>query len=185
MALAPTRERALEKRLNRSFPKVRIGGTLEKRGSPGGFQAMANGGEGLTIRTLGPMQIDRNGEAITVPASRKARAILGFLILSPRPVGRQRLCEMFFDVPDDPRASLRWTLTKLRAAIDEPGVSRIVSSGDSLKFEAAGARVDALDILKGEAGATESNGVFLEDSELPDRQDFMSWLYSAREDLRN
>src|SRR5262249_10843045 len=120
-----------------------------------------------------------------VPASRKARAILGFLIMSPRAVGRQRLCEMFFDVPDDPRASLRWTLTKLRAAIDEPGVSRIVSSGDSLKFEAAGANVDALAILKGGAVAQESDGAFLEDAELPDRQDFMSWLYSAREDLRS
>jgi DNA-binding SARP family transcriptional activator/TolB-like protein len=146
---------------------------------------MSNGGEpGLTIRTLGPLQIERNGQQIPVPASRKARAILGFLILSPRPVGRQRLCEMFFDVPDDPRASLRWTLTKLRAAIDEPGVSRIVSRGDSLKFEPAGAHVDALAILGGAAAQQESDGIFLEDAELPDRQDFMSWLYSAREDLR-
>src|SRR5690242_3440095 len=104
MALAPTRERALEKRLNRSFPR----GTLCKRGAPKGFLAMSDGGDGLTIRTLGPMQIERNGRAVAIPASRKARAILGFLILSPRPVGRQRLCEMFFDVPDDPRASLRW-----------------------------------------------------------------------------
>jgi TolB-like protein len=130
------------------------------------------------------MQIERNGGQIPVPASRKARAILGFLIMSPRAVGRQRLCEKFFDVPDDPRASLRWTLTKLRAAIDEPGVSRIVSSGDSLKFEAMDAKVDALAILKGEAVAQESDGLFLEDAERPDRQDFMSWLYSAREDLR-
>src|SRR5262249_15908452 len=138
----------------------------------------------LTIRTLGPMQIERDGQPVAVPASRKARAILGYLILAPRVVSRQRLCEMFFDVPDDPRASLRWVLTKLRAAIDEPGAARIVSSGDSLRFDPAGASVDALDITKGNASLQETDGAFLEDCELPDRQDFTSWLHSAREDLR-
>src|SRR5262249_2910384 len=134
--------------------------------------------------TLGPMQIERDGEAVAVPASRKARAILGYLILAPRAVTRQRLCEMFFDIPDDPRASLRWVLTKLRAAIDEPGVTGVVSPGDAVGFEPAGATVDALRVLKGETPIQEADGAFLEDCELPDRQEFTSWLYSAREELR-
>src|SRR5690348_6912018 len=139
-----------------------------------GMQAMSDGGApGLIIRTLGPMQIERNGEAVAVPASRKARAILGYLILSQRAVGRQRLCAMFLEVPDDPRPSRRWVLAKLRAAIDEPGVSRIVSSGDALKFEPAGAKVDVLEILHGQAALQEADAQFLEDAELPDRQDFM------------
>src|SRR5262245_56864762 len=126
--------------------------------------AIAAAKPGLVIRTLGPMQIERDGNPVSIPASRKARAILGYLILAPRAVGRQRLCDLFFDIPDDPRASLRWVLTKLRAAVDEDGAARIVSSGESLKFEAAGAEVDVLNILKGDATLHETDGAFLEDA---------------------
>src|SRR5262245_17840984 len=119
---------------------------------------MSTGRSRLVIRTLGPMQIERDGQPVAVPASRKARAILGYLILSSRPVGRQRLCDLFFDIPDDPRASLRWTLTKLRAAIDTEGEEHIVSSGDNLKFEAAGASVAGLEVLRGGAGVRVAQG---------------------------
>jgi DNA-binding SARP family transcriptional activator len=140
---------------------------------------------GLVIRTLGPMQIERDGESVPVPASRKARAILGYLILAPRPVGRQRLCDMFFDIPDDPRASLRWILTKLRGAVDDPEAARIVATRDAAKFEAVGACVDVLEVLRGGGeDPPESPGLFLEDCELPDRQEFSVWLHSTREDIR-
>jgi pimeloyl-ACP methyl ester carboxylesterase len=34
-----------------------------------------------------------------------------------RPIRRERLCELFFDIPDDPRAALRWSLTKIRTML--------------------------------------------------------------------
>jgi DNA-binding SARP family transcriptional activator len=46
--------------------------------------------------------VERDGRVIALPASRKTRAILGFLALSPRPVSRQRLCDLFFDTPTIP-----------------------------------------------------------------------------------
>lgn len=132
------------------------------------------------------MHIERDGVALAPPASRKARAILGFLLLAPRPVGRQRLCELFFDIPDDPRASLRWNLTKLRAVTDEGDIKRVLATGDSLRFDPAGARIDVLDLMRGGADAPlpDGDGLFLEDSDLPDRPEFAAWLESAREDIR-
>jgi DNA-binding SARP family transcriptional activator len=143
--------------------------------------------EPLTIRLFGPLQILRAGRPLLVPASRKARAILGYLVMSRRPVSRQRLCDLFFDLPDDPRASLRWTLTKLRAVVDDPDTPRIQSSRDTLSFEPAGASVDALEVTHGRAeeALPDMAGAFLEDAELPERQDFMLWLQATREELRS
>jgi DNA-binding SARP family transcriptional activator len=148
----------------------------------------------LKIRLLGPLSIERQGQAQTIPASRKTRAILGYLVLSPRPVSRQRLCDLFFDAPDDPRASLRWSLTKLRPLVDEPDRPRLIAERDTLVFDAAGADVDALRILaapfEGAVDAElarlllEPSAPVLEDAELPDRTDFAAWLNATREDLR-
>ncbi|MBI1252228.1 MAG: hypothetical protein GC189_12245 [Alphaproteobacteria bacterium] len=140
----------------------------------------------LKIRLLGPLQIERGGSLLQVPSSRKARAILGYLVMSPRPVTRQRLCDLFFDAPDDPRASLRWTLSKLRALVDEPDVARLVGGRDVISFSAEGASVDVIEVLRPSPGADAPNmtGAFLEDAELPERQDFMIWLQAARDELR-
>lgn len=140
----------------------------------------------VSIRLMGPLQVSRGDRTLAVPASRKARAILGYLVMSPRPVTRQRLCDLFFDLPDDPRASLRWTLTKLRALVDDPDAPRIVTNRDLVSFSAAGARVDVLDLLRTGAGADmqDMTGAFLEDAELPERQDFTLWLQAARDEVR-
>src|SRR5215470_18817373 len=69
----------------------------------------------LQIRLLGPL---------AVPRSRKVRALLGFLALAPCPVSRSRLCDLLWDVPNDPRGELRWCLSKLRALLDDGGRRR-------------------------------------------------------------
>jgi hypothetical protein len=56
----------------------------------------------VSIHLFGPLRVERDGRVIALPASRKTRAILGFLALSPRPVSRQRLCDLFFDTPTIP-----------------------------------------------------------------------------------
>ena len=53
-----------------------------------------------------------------------------YLILTGRRYRRKRLCNLFWDLPDDPRASLRWSLSRLRSLVDEPGCERINNSGD-------------------------------------------------------
>jgi DNA-binding SARP family transcriptional activator len=45
--------------------------------------------------------------------------LLGYLVASRAPQSRQGLCDLLWDGPDDPRAALRWSLTKLRPLVDD------------------------------------------------------------------
>lgn len=50
-------------------------------------------------------------------------ALLAYLLLTGKPHSREHLADLLFDLPDDPRASLRWTLSKLRQAIGKAYIS--------------------------------------------------------------
>jgi DNA-binding SARP family transcriptional activator len=76
--------------------------------------------KGLAIRLLGSLEVRRNGEALELPASRKSRALLAYLVATGRAHSRSHLCGLLWDGPDDPRAALRWSLTKLRPLVDGP-----------------------------------------------------------------
>ena len=66
------------------------------------------------IRLLGELQlVGCDGRAVALPASRKTRALLGYLIATGQPHRRERLCDLLWDGPDDPRAELRWSLSKI------------------------------------------------------------------------
>jgi len=53
---------------------------------------------------------------LALPKSRKARAVFAAVSVSERPVSRRRLCDLFFPDNMDPKASLRWCLSRLRAS---------------------------------------------------------------------
>jgi pimeloyl-ACP methyl ester carboxylesterase len=72
---------------------------------------------GLYVRLLGELALMHDGFPLPLPASRKTRAIFAYLLLCAKPVRRERLCELFFDIPDDPRAALRWSLSKIRGML--------------------------------------------------------------------
>ncbi|TAH50653.1 MAG: transcriptional regulator, partial [Betaproteobacteria bacterium] len=74
----------------------------------------------MHIRLLGPLSVRRDGAELALPASRKVRALIAYLALAPRAVSRSRLCELLWDVPNDPRGELRWCLSKMRHVLDEP-----------------------------------------------------------------
>src|SRR5215813_2368820 len=73
----------------------------------------------LEIKVLGSLGVYANGGAFTLPQSRKTRALLAYLATMDRPQRRERLCEMFWDVPDDPRGALRWSVSKLRQILGD------------------------------------------------------------------
>lgn len=73
----------------------------------------------LKVSLLGELALTDGARALALPASRKTRALFVYLLLCAKPVRRERLCELFFDVPDDPRAALRWSLTKIRAMLGD------------------------------------------------------------------
>src|SRR5215470_5582446 len=68
----------------------------------------------LGLRLLGQLEVVRNGKALPLPPSKKTRALLAYLVATHRPHSRAELCELFWEDPDDPRAALRWSLTKIR-----------------------------------------------------------------------
>src|SRR5262245_23648262 len=102
-------------------------------------------GESVEIRVLGPTAVVRNGVAMAMPRSRKVRALLAYLALSPHPVSRSRLCDFLWDVPNDPRGELRWCLSKLRNLLDDDR-ARVVTIDDQVALDLSHARVDVLDV---------------------------------------
>src|SRR5262245_7118875 len=100
--------------------------------------------DGFHLRLLGPLAATRRGLEIAMPASRKVRALLGYLALAPRPVLRAHLCELLWDVANDPRSELRWCLTKLRPVIDDARWPRLVSDGQWVSIDVSDLEVDAI-----------------------------------------
>jgi DNA-binding SARP family transcriptional activator len=147
----------------------------------------------LELRLLGPLAIRRGAQTLALPPSRKVRALLGYLALAPRAVPRSRLCELFWDVPDDPRGELRWCLSKLRGLVDEPGRRRVLAQGGAVRLDLSDCGVDALEVARAaEAGFPTLDlerqralcalfeGDLLEGSELAESPAFEAWLTAQR-----
>ncbi len=154
-------------------------------------------GATLELRFLGEMEIVRAGERLELPPSRKTRGLLAYLALSGRSHRRDRLCSLLWDVADDPRGALRWSLSRLRALVDEPGRPRIHAPRDSVAFEAQGARIDIVALRKRCAAgldgapvedlaalAREFRGELLEGLDLGEFLDFQAWCVAEREEAR-
>jgi pimeloyl-ACP methyl ester carboxylesterase len=103
---------------------------------------------------------------------------------------------MFWDVADDPRGALRWSLSRLRV-LDDEGTPRIRADGEGVAFDPAGARIDALEVREATAGGLDGlpvvrlrelaamfRGSFLEGLELPDFHDFEAWRVAERGQFR-
>src|SRR5215471_362529 len=110
-----------------------IGETVETTAAPA-----------LEVRLLGPLSVSRGGVEMPLPRSRKVRGLLGFLALSPQAISRTRLCDLFWDVPNDPRGELRWSLSKLRGILDDEGRGRVTTRGDLVGLDLSDALVDAI-----------------------------------------
>jgi DNA-binding SARP family transcriptional activator len=96
----------------------------------------------LTLRLLGPLEVSRGGAVQKLPASRKVRALLGYLVLASRPVTRSQACELLWDEPSDPRGELRWCLSKIRGLLDEESRRRVVADGSSIRLDLTDCIVD-------------------------------------------
>lgn len=102
----------------------------------------------VELRMLGPLAVRRRGAPQALPGSRKVRALLAYLALTPRPVARSQLCELLWDVPNDPRGELRWCLSKIRGLVDEPDRRRVDAEADAVRLDLAGCFVDAVEIAR-------------------------------------
>ena len=149
----------------------------------------------LSLRLLGPMEVFRDRAALALPQSRKTRALLAYLAVTGRAHRRDRLCTMFWDVPDDPRGALRWSLSKLRALVDEPDRQRLLASREDVAFDDPTTDVDRLAVAKlarsavGGAStcqlataAEAYRGEFLEGLDLPNCPEFQAWCVAERDE---
>ena len=109
------------------------------------------------VLLLGPVQIIRNGAQLPLPRSRKARALLAYLAMAPRPVTREKLCELFWDVADDPKSELRWCLSKLRPLVDGPAATRLIADRERVRIDTGSLDIDAVALAR-DAPATLTSG---------------------------
>lgn len=155
------------------------------------------GAPALAIDLIGPLAVRRNGEAVALPQSKKTRALLAFLALSPGPQRRERLCEIFWQVPDDPRGSLRWALSKLRGVVNDEGAERIRAGREYVEFDREGVIIDLLhchetaaralekaDAVEMERLAARLAGDLLGDLALEGQPDFEQFRLAEREKAR-
>ncbi|MEC7258765.1 MAG: alpha/beta hydrolase, partial [Pseudomonadota bacterium] len=151
----------------------------------------------LEVFLLGDLRVISSGVEVALPASRKARALLGFLVATGRPHRRERLCDLLWDLPNDPRAALRWALTKLRKVVDTPDRSRITADRERVAFVQSGVLVDThriyarlaaeragLSFADLETMAAQLEGVFLDGLDDAGDEAFAAWLMAEREDAR-
>ncbi len=151
----------------------------------------------LRLQVLGELRVLRDGTTLTLPASRKTRALLAYLALTARPQRRERLCEMFWDLPDDPRGSLRWALSKIRPFVNAPERTRVEADRERVSLVLDPSEVDlleirlaleppeadlSLDLLKPMAMALAAP--LLEGLDLPHLDAYQSWLAAEREEAQ-
>ena len=152
--------------------------------------------QGLVLRLLGEIEVEKDGTALALPPSKKTRALLAYLAVVRRPQRRDRLCAMFWEIPDDPRGALRWSLSKLRALFDRPG-EHVVAGRETVAFVTSGISVDLFEVRRALASGIETatterlvdlaesfRGEFLEGLDLPACHEFQGWCIAEREDAR-
>ena len=127
--------------------------------------------ESLRFRLLGTLELSRGGDVLKLPASRKVRALLGYLVLASRPVARSLVCELLWDVPNDPKGELRWCLSKIRGLIDEPGRKRVIADGATIRLDLTDCQVDTLEVTQAPEHGIQKLGV--------DRQKQLAALYAG------
>jgi DNA-binding SARP family transcriptional activator len=151
----------------------------------------------IQVRMLGPLKIRRGGAEAALPASRKVRALFAYLALAPRPVSRSQLCELLWDVPNDPRGELRWCLSKIRSLVDDDDRQRVRAREDTIWLELADCFVDVIEIARATEKGIETlspteqrslaalfDGDFLDGLEIDRSPVFNGWLTAQRRRFR-
>ena len=147
----------------------------------------------LEIRLFGGLDVRRGGEPLDLPNSRKARALLAYLIVKAAPQRRDALCDLLWEIADDPRGELRWCLSRLRPLVNEGG-ERLHADRERVAFVPIGARVDlyavrnavdrqlhTLDDAELAALAGVMQAPFLAGVDVSRQLDFESWLIGQQE----
>jgi len=138
----------------------------------------------VEVGVLGSLAVRVDDMDVELPPSRKARSLLAYLAVTGKPQRRERLCEMLWDIPDDPRGALRWNLSRLRQTLGEV----LQSNRDAVWVDREKCRVDhdrhrrvasadlaTIDVSELEAVAALYRGPFLDDLSLSRCPEYEAW----------
>ncbi|WHI46043.1 alpha/beta hydrolase [Microbulbifer sp. VAAF005] len=148
----------------------------------------------IFLKMLGELSVFHDGIAVDLPASKRTRALLAYLAKTAKPHRRERLCEVFWETPDDPRGALRWSLSKLRPLVNDTSTERLVADRERAGIAAPDIEID-INILKEKIVAKNLTPVelasladslqqpFLDGIDLPDQELFQQWLTAERQEI--
>ena len=149
------------------------------------------------VLLLGPLQVIHHGAQLPLPPSRKVRALLAYLAMAPRPVTREKLCELFWDVADDPKSELRWCLSKLRPLVEGPTTTRLTADREQVWIDTSSLDIDAILVARKTQKTLTSGsprdlqlltalfrGDFLEGLSVERAPSFENWLAGQRHRFR-
>lgn len=149
----------------------------------------------FTIKMLGELELSNNGVIIPMPSSKRSRALLAYLAYTARPHRRDRLCELFWEVPDDPKGALRWSLSKIRPLVNNAGKERLLADRERVFLDSTDIALDvhqlfvqskasSISVAELESLLLKSQQPFLQGLDLPNQQLFQQWLMTERNELR-
>lgn len=145
----------------------------------------------MRIDLLGGLVVSINDVPVAMPASRKARALLAFLILTGKPQHRDRLCDLFWEAPDDPRGALRSALSRLRPLVNSDGHERLQADRERVWFDPTAVSIDYRELadsvapLDGKTLAVARVALdqpLMAGLDLPNLPEFQAWLTGMRRD---
>jgi pimeloyl-ACP methyl ester carboxylesterase/DNA-binding SARP family transcriptional activator len=151
--------------------------------------------ESLDVRVLGDFCVLRDSEPVELPPSKKTRALLAYLAVTEQPHQRERLCELFWDVPDDPRGALRWSLSKIRRIVCPNNEPHLVADRNTVAINLRrGVDYHRISHLRRENLASRSTaeleeaagllrGTFLADLTLPRCPDYEAWRVAIANEI--
>ena len=141
----------------------------------------------LDIGVLGDFRVLRDGVPIELPPSKKTRALLAYLAVTGQSHRRERLCELFWEIPDDPRGALRWSLSKIRQILG-PSSECLETDRNAVALKVDGIHLDFARVgtlRRDDVGSRETSdleevaalyrGGFLSDLSLQRCPDFEAW----------
>ncbi len=142
----------------------------------------------LEIQLIGQIIISRDRVPLELPRSRKTLALLGYLILTGRPQQRDHLCSLFWSDAEDPKAALRWSLSRLRPLLNDEGLERLISDREKIVFNPADTHIDVAALQRGELETIPGNrqvqelveSELMSNLDLPDCETYHFWLVAQR-----
>ena len=151
----------------------------------------------LMLSLTGSLSADLDGTTLDLPPSKKARALLAYLATTQQPQRREHLASMLWNEAVAGREGLRWSLSRLRKALELDGTIRIVADRETVALDTTHADCDIwalrtittlTPVLASTAeliaAASLVQGEFLEGLDMPDCYEFRLWCIAERENLR-